>query len=130
MPGVNQSGVKHFRYRDLDMTAEEEGTTHPLVNVGYSRGLGAGIGSFENCSVAWTVTYDEVLFIKSGTLTLRVGDNVYRAGPGDMLWVPANPPLVYEAAEHCEFFFAVHPVGKSPSTGENKPYPTAQPTKS
>jgi ethanolamine utilization protein EutQ (cupin superfamily) len=119
------AGVQHFRYRDLDMTADVEGTTHPLVNVGNSQGLGAGIGVFEDCVVPWTVTYDEVLFIKDGTLTLRVGDNAYEAGPGDVLWIPADTPLVYEAKGRCEFFYAVYPVANSPSTGQNKAYPSA-----
>jgi ethanolamine utilization protein EutQ (cupin superfamily) len=126
MSSVNQSGVKHFRYGDLDMTADVEGTTHPLVNAGYSKGLGAGIGSFEDCSVPWTVTYDEVLFIKDGTLILRIGNEAHHAGPGDVLWIPAHTPLVYECKGRCEFFYAVYPVADSPSTGQNKAYPTAK----
>jgi hypothetical protein len=50
------SEVKHFRFRDLDLTPTADGPTLPLVNVGYSHDLGAGIGAFENCAVPWTVT--------------------------------------------------------------------------
>ena len=97
----------------------------PVVNAGYSRELGAGIGVFENCSVPWTVTYDEVLFIKDGELTLRVGDKAYRAGPGDILWIPKDTAVIYEAKERVTFFYAVHPVGASPSTGQTIVFPTA-----
>ena len=71
--GFQMTEVKHFRIADLDLTPTEDGPTVPVVNAGYSHELGAGIGVFENCAVPWTVTYDEVLFIKEGGLTLRAG---------------------------------------------------------
>jgi Ethanolamine utilisation protein EutQ len=60
------SEVTQFRIRDLDLTPTADDPTLPPVNVGYSHDLGAGMGAFENCAVPWTVTYDEVLFIKEG----------------------------------------------------------------
>jgi len=119
------SEVKHFRFRDLDLTPTADGPTLPLVNVGYSHDLGAGIGAFENCAVPWTVTYDEVLFIKEGVLTLRVGGEVFHAGEGDVLWIPRDTALVYEAAKKVVFFYAVYPAGRSPSTSEATVFPTA-----
>jgi ethanolamine utilization protein EutQ (cupin superfamily) len=121
------SGVKHFRMSDLDLTPNEDGPIVPVVNAGFSRGLGAGIGVFENISMPWTVTYDEVLFIKEGQFTLRVGDKAFHAGPGDILWIPKDTPLVYEAKGRVTFFYAVHPVGASPSTSETRAYPTTPP---
>jgi ethanolamine utilization protein EutQ len=80
------SDIKLFRMRDLDLTPNAEGiVTAPVVNRRYSTGMGAGIGVFENCAIEWTVTYDEVLFIKDGDFTLRAGGKAYRAGPGDIL---------------------------------------------
>lgn len=73
------------------------------------------------------MTYDEVLFIKDGRLDLRVGKKVYRAGPGDILWIPAGTALVYEAKKKVTFFYAVHPVGKSPSSSLKRKYPTTRP---
>jgi ethanolamine utilization protein EutQ len=119
------SEVKHFRFRDLDLTPTADGPTLPLVNVGYSHDLGAGIGALETCAVPWTVTYDEVLFIKEGVLTLRVADEVFRAGEGDVLWIPKDTALVYEAAEKVTFFYAVYPADHSPSTSEKTVFPTA-----
>jgi ethanolamine utilization protein EutQ (cupin superfamily) len=82
--------VKHFRFRDLDLTPTADGPTLPLVNVGCSHDLGAGIDAFENCAVPWTVACDEVLFIKEGVLTLRVAGQVFRAGEGNVLWIPRD----------------------------------------
>lgn len=122
------SDVKLFRQRDLDLTPNDQGiVTAPVVNRRYSTGMGAGIGVFENCRIEWTVTYDEVLFIKDGRFTLRVGGKAYRAGPGDILWIPKDTPLVYEAAERVVFFYAVYPVDKSPSTSKTIEFPATEP---
>jgi len=120
------SEVKLFRAGDLDLTPGKDGiVTVPVVNRRYSTAMGAGIGVFENCQIEWTVTYDEVLFIKDGNFTLRVGDKAYRAGPGDILWIPKDTALVYEASERVTFFYSVHPVGKSPSTSLTTEFPTS-----
>jgi ethanolamine utilization protein EutQ len=120
--------VKLFRARDLDLTPNTQGiVTAPVVNRRISAGLGAGIGIFENCAIEWTVTYDEVLFIKDGNFTLRVGGKTYRAGPGDILWIPKDTPLVYEANERVVFFYAVYPADKSPSTSKTIEFPVAAP---
>jgi ethanolamine utilization protein EutQ (cupin superfamily) len=58
-------------------------------------------------------------------LTLRVGGQVFRAGEGDVLWIPRGTALVYEAAEKVVFFYAVYPAGRSPSTSETAVFPTA-----
>jgi ethanolamine utilization protein EutQ (cupin superfamily) len=120
--------VKLFKIADLDLTPTEDGPTVPVVNAGYSKELGAGIGVFENCSVPWMVTYDEVLFIKEGDFTLRVGEKAFHAGPGDILWIPKNTALIYEAKGRVTFFYAVHPVGLSPSTSQTNLYPTTPPS--
>ncbi|MFQ5959214.1 MAG: cupin domain-containing protein [Alphaproteobacteria bacterium] len=99
-----------------------------LVNTSFSDTLGAGIGTFEDCAVEWTVTYDEVLFITEGDFTLRVGDRAYRAGPGDVLWIPRDTTVVYEAREKVTFFYATYPAANSPSTGQAISYPTAGPS--
>ncbi len=118
--------VKLFRMADLNLKPNDDGiVTAPVVNRRYSTGLGAGIGVFEKCEIEWTVTYDEVLFIKEGKFTLQVGDKTYRAGPGDILWIPKDTPLVYEARGKVVFFYAVWPVDKSPSTSQTTEYPTA-----
>jgi ethanolamine utilization protein EutQ (cupin superfamily) len=122
------SDVKLFKLRDLDLTPNERGiVTVPVVNRRHSTAMGAGIGVFENCSIEWTVTYDEVLFIKDGNFTLRVGGKAYRAGPGDILWIPKDTPLVYEAGERVVFFYAVHPLDMSPSTSKTIEFPTTPP---
>jgi ethanolamine utilization protein EutQ len=121
--------VKLFREQDQKFTMEDGAAVLALVNAGNSPAMGAGIGIFEDCRIEWTVTYDEVLFIHKGSFRLRVGNDVYHAGPGDTLWIPANTPLVYEADAPVTFFYAVYPATKSPSAMKHTTYPSAPPSR-
>ncbi|MGH6718452.1 MAG: AraC family ligand binding domain-containing protein [Alphaproteobacteria bacterium] len=125
------SGVKLFRAKDLNLKPGDHGiTTVPVVNAGYSTTFGAGFGTLQNCSLDWTVTYDEVLYIMAGTCSVKVRDQRYSMGPGDMVWLPKDTPLTYEAGpELCTFFYAVSPVTGSPSTSKRDAHPEAQPEK-
>jgi len=93
-----------------------------LVNVSFSDKLGAGIGVFEDCSIPWHITYDEVIYILEGQFTLQVGDKKFEAGPGDVLWVPRNTDIVYIAQERVTFFYSVLPAGNAPSTSKRIDY--------
>ncbi len=116
------SETKLFRKEDLDLEPVNGMKTIGLVNVSFSRELGAGIGVFEGCSIPWNITYDEVLCIIEGHFTLRVGDQVFKAGPGDVLWVPRDTEIVYEAQERVTFFYSVLPASNAPSTAKRIDY--------
>lgn len=124
------SGVKLFRKEDQDFGFEGElpAAIHAFVNAGNSSTMGGGMGVFgAGCDIEWTVTYDELLFIHKGNFTLKVGEAVFRAGPGDTLWIPRDTPLSYVAEEDVWFFFAVYPAASSPSAAVAKRYPEAPP---
>ncbi len=114
--------IKLFRKEDLDLEPVNGMKTIGLVNVSFSEELGAGIGVFEDCSIPWNISYDEVLYILDGQFTLRVGEKIFKAGPGDVLWVPRNTEIVYEAQERVTFFYAVLPAGSAPSTAKRIDY--------
>ena len=62
--------------------------------------MGAGFAAFESCSVEHTMTgYDEVLYVISGSMSLRQDNQRWRAGPGDLLWIPADETFIYKADE-------------------------------
>ncbi len=124
------SGVQLFRAQDQDftMSGDVPAAVHAFVNVSNSDTMGGGYGVFgAGCNMAWTVTYDEFLFIHKGNFQLKIGDEIYHAGPGDTLWIPANTSLSYIADEDVWFFFAVMPATNSPSAAMPKTFPTAPP---
>jgi len=116
------SETKIFRKKDLDLEPVEGMKTIGLVNVSFSDKLGAGIGVFEDCSIPWHITYDEVIYILEGQFTLQVGDKKFEACPGDVLWVPRNTDIVYIAQERVTFFYSVLPASNAPSTSKRIDY--------
>ena len=125
---TTETGVKLFRKSDQDLIPGCAGAAvRGLVNTAFSGRLGAGIGVFRDCTMEWTVTYDEVLFILDGQFRLKTKEGTFHAGPGDTLWVPEGTWLVYEADEPVTFFYAVAPVAGSPTTGVAQTHPTTPP---
>ncbi len=102
-------------FRKADRTFEPYGNDPAraaisrLVGPEISRSMGAGIARFDDCSIAWTVLYDELIVTLEGTFRLRVGDTVHEAGPGDVLWIPENTSLHYEG-DGATVFYALSPV--------------------
>jgi ethanolamine utilization protein EutQ len=47
--------------------------------------------------------------VLEGNFRLRVGSEVYDAGPGDLIWIPENTPLRYEG-EKARICYALFPV--------------------
>jgi len=80
-----------------------------LIGPEISHSMGAGVATFDDCSVAWTVLYDEVIVVLEGAFALRVGRHVHDLGPGDVIWIPENTALHYEG-KGARVFYALSPV--------------------
>lgn len=80
-----------------------------IIGPEVSKTMGAGIATFDNTSVQWTVLYDEVIVCLKGVFRLRVGDEIFEAHPGDVIWIPEYTPLAYEG-EGAEVFYVLYPV--------------------
>jgi len=86
-----------------------EATIARLVGPEISHSMGAGIATFDDCSIAWTVLYDEVIVVLEGSFGLRVGEESYDLAPGDVIWLPENTTLRYEG-KGAKVFYALWPV--------------------
>jgi len=75
-----------------------------------SKTFGTGIAVFENCSMEWTVLYDEYFYCLEGTLTIRTKEGTFVMRPGYGLWLPKGTWLVYEAKERAKVVFTIYPV--------------------
>lgn len=110
--------VTLYRRAEVNFTPIDPATTPNgeyslarLIGVRQSSTLGGGLVRFDNCSIEWTLLYDEILVVLSGHFRLRHGErleNTVEAGPGDVLWLPNKTRLAYEG-EKAELFFAVYP---------------------
>ncbi|MCY1222870.1 Ethanolamine utilization protein EutQ [compost metagenome] len=72
-----------------------------------SPNLGIGFARWEGAEVAWTLLYDEVIFVIEGCFELRANGELYRVEPGQLLWIPEGTELVYGG--HALFGYVVHP---------------------
>lgn len=75
-----------------------------------STSFGAGVVVFENCSMEWTVLYDEYFYCLEGTLTIKTKNGDFVMRPGYGLWLPKGTWLVYEAKERAKAVFTIYPV--------------------
>ena len=107
------SAIRVFRAADRAFEAyggpPGEATIARLVGPEISHSMGAGIATFDDCSIAWTVLYDEVIVVLEGAFRLRVGETAYDLGPGDVIWLPENTALRYEG-KGAKVFYALAPV--------------------
>lgn len=70
--------------------------------------MAAGVARFDDCSVAWTVLYDEIVYVIDGVFRLAMPDGVLEGEAGDILWIPEGTELKYEG-ESASIFYAVYP---------------------
>jgi ethanolamine utilization protein EutQ len=110
------SKARHFKASE--MAFETYGgppgtaTIARLIGPDLSHTIGAGIATFDDCSIEWTVLYDEAIVVLEGTFRLRLGadyNEVIEAKPGDVIWLPENTRLKYEG-DHAKVFYALYPV--------------------
>lgn len=110
---MSKPKVAHFRSSEMTFAAfggpPGAATIARLVGPEMSKTMGAGIATFDGCSIEWTVLYDEVIVVLEGTFRLVAGSEVYSCSPGDVIWIPENTPIKYEG-EKAKVFYALHPV--------------------
>jgi ethanolamine utilization protein EutQ len=63
------------------------------MSVGFYRNLRKGDKN------EWIVTYDEVLIVTKGALTIRSADGAKTAAAGEVIFLTKGTELAYEAAE-------------------------------
>ncbi len=80
-----------------------------LIGPDISKTMGAGIATFDGCSIEWTVLYDELIVVLEGRFRLRLGRKTIEAGPGDLIWLPEGTPLRYEG-DKAKVCYVLYPV--------------------
>jgi ethanolamine utilization protein EutQ len=120
------SGPRVFHRNEMVLTEAVTPTGNTsiarLVNSTISNHIGAGIEYLEAVTIDWTVTYDEVLFILEGPLTLEFAeDDRHICNTGDIVWLPEGTHLKYIAAARAGYFYALYPVDWAARQGTVEP---------
>jgi ethanolamine utilization protein EutQ len=92
-----------------------------VIDRSVSREMGAGIEYLEDVTIDWTVTYDEVLFVLQGPLTVEFDGTAHECNTGDIVWLPNGTHLKYIAKGRAAYFYALHPVDWAARQGMAEP---------
>ncbi|MES2259543.1 MAG: ethanolamine utilization protein EutQ [Pseudomonadota bacterium] len=94
---------------DFSLRGGPPGAAHVARALGdeVSPKLGVGFARWEGAEVAWTLLYDEVMFVIEGCFELRAGGKLHVVRPGQMLWIPEGTEVVYGG--HALVGYVVHP---------------------
>lgn len=87
--------ARYFRYLDKEIYVGD------VLDPANSRHMSAGFyrNKIRGEKNAWVVTYDEVLVVTKGALTIRTDDSVTTARAGEIIFLTAGTSLAYEAGE-------------------------------
>ena len=83
-----------------------------LANVVTSReaNLAAGFMTFRHSELPWHMTYDEVNYVVEGDYVLKVDNQVFRAKPGDVLYIPKGSQAVFSSPGFAKVFYVTYPA--------------------
>ena len=120
------SGPRVFHRNEMVLTDAVTPTGNTsiarLINSTISNHIGAGIEYLEAVTIDWTVTYDEVLFILEGPLTIEFAeDDRHICNTGDIVWLPKGTHLKYIAPSRAGYFYALYPVDWAARQGTVEP---------
>lgn len=82
----------------------------PFVNTRMGASMAGGINFLNDVSVPWDLTCDELIYCFQGVFRLVVDGEEYVLNAGDLMYVPKNNHVKYEADDKCIIFYAAYPV--------------------
>jgi ethanolamine utilization protein EutQ len=120
---MSEPRIFHRAEMTLKSAVTPSGTTAiaRVVDASISKHMGGGIEYLEDVTIDWTVTYDEILFILEGPLTVEFVDGRHDCHTGDIVWLPAGTHLKYIAKQRASYFYALYPVDWAARQGTVEP---------
>ena len=117
--GGGTHGVKAVQVPRIAVTEEHRmDTGNPLDRV-YTRELftlqesprlGVGVMEMTDTTFPWTLRYDEMDYVLSGRLDIRIGGETVSAGPGELIYIPKNSSIQFSVTGHARFLYFVYPA--------------------
>ena len=92
-----------------------------VIDRSISQHMGGGIEYLDNTTIDWTVTYDEILFVLEGPLTIAFDNGEHECHTGDIVWLPSGTHLRYIAKSRAAYFYALYPIDWAERQGTVEP---------
>ena len=84
--------------------------TRDLFTLEQSPRLGVGIMEMTDTTFPWTLNYDEMDYVVSGTLEVRCNGRTVSAGPGELIYIPRGSAIQFSVTGHTRFLYFVYPA--------------------
>ena len=84
--------------------------TRDLFTLQESPRLGAGLMEMTDTTFPWTLNYDEMDYVISGRLDIRIGGETISAGPGEIIYIPKGSSIQFSVTGHARFLYFVYPA--------------------
>ena len=84
--------------------------TRDLFTLQESPRLGAGLMEMTDTTFPWTLNYDEMDYVISGRLDIRIGGETISAGPGEIIYIPKGSSIQCSVTGHARFLYFVYPA--------------------
>jgi ethanolamine utilization protein EutQ len=72
--------------------------------------LCAGFMTFDHSKLPWLLNYDEADYIIEGDFVLKVGDKVFQAKAGDVVYIPKGSQVIFSSPTFCKVFYVTYPA--------------------
>ena len=73
--------------------------THDLLTLEESPRLGCGVMEMKRTTFPWTLQYDEIDYVISGSLTVYYGEHAVTAGPGEVIFIPKGSSILFSVPD-------------------------------
>ena len=83
---------------------------HILFTLQESPRLGVGVMEMTDTTFPWTLRYDEMDYVLSGRLDIRIGGETVSAGPGELIYIPKDSSIQFSVTGHARFLYFVYPA--------------------
>jgi ethanolamine utilization protein EutQ len=99
---------------DFPFSADAERVTlKDVFSLEESPRIGAGIMELDHTSLPWTLTYDEIDYVISGTLEIITDGRKVTAREGGVLLIPKGSSITFSTPDHVRFLYVVYPANWS-----------------
>lgn len=110
------SGLKLVRGHSV--TYEAFDTGKPTTCVKYREviskdesSVSAGFLTIDHSSFTWTLTgYEETDIVLEGSLSITINGKTYYANQGDVLHIPKDSTVIWDAVDHVKLFYTTYPA--------------------
>lgn len=89
---------------------EDQVYTKDFFDLTESPRLGAGLMVMKNTTFDWTLNYDEVDYVISGTLSVIGKNGTATAKPGQIILIPKGSQIKFSAPDSARFVYITYPA--------------------